>query len=329
MSVVNSTKWDEYNINHPKIHLLQTRAWGDLKSAFGWSVRRIVVGDVGVQILIKRLFPGIRMAYIPRGPWKDAWTILFPEINDLCRKESIAFLKIEPDQWEHNSLNLQQPQGFIRSFHNIQPPRTLLIDLDGDEKTVMGRMKQKTRYNINLALKKGVVVRTISDTKLFHSLLEITSDREQFGVHSLQYYQLAYDLFHPICGCELFLAEFDNSPLAVLMAFAQGDRAWYLYGGSSNLHRDRMPTYLIQWEAIRWAKSLGCREYDLWGIPDVNETELEANFLSKADGLWGVYRFKRGFGGDIRRSIGPFDKIYNPLLYKLYKYWIQARKTKD
>jgi lipid II:glycine glycyltransferase (peptidoglycan interpeptide bridge formation enzyme) len=87
-----------------------------------------------------------------------------------------------------------------------------------------------------------------------------------------------------------------------------------------------MPNYLLQWEAIRWAKSQGCCEYDLWGVPDVDLATLETNFTSRNDGLWGVYRFKRGFGGELKRSIGPWDRVYNPFLYRLYSVWLKYRK---
>jgi lipid II:glycine glycyltransferase (peptidoglycan interpeptide bridge formation enzyme) len=109
------------------------------------------------------------------------------------------------------------------------------------------------------------------------------------------------------------------------MAFAQGKRAWYLYGASSNLHREVMAPYLLQWEAIRWARGRGCVEYDLWGIPDAGEDELEAHFADRQDGLWGVYRFKRGFGGRVWRSVGTWDRVYNPRLYRLYRFLIARR----
>lgn len=326
MPTLSSTDWDEFNYHHPEIHLLQTRAWGDLKAAFGWRVERVAVEEFGAQILVKRIFPGISMAYIPKGPAGHAWEMISPEVDALCHRLGIAFIKIEVDQWEDSNDTIQPPKNFFRSQHSIQPLRTTIINLQGDEKSILNAMKQKTRYNINLALKKGVVARGLSDIKLFHSLIEITGERDQFGVHNLAYYQLAFDLFHPRGNCEMLLAQYEDEPLAVLMVFAQGKRAWYLYGGSSNLHRDRMPNYLLQWEAIRWAREMGCNEYDLWGIPDFDENILEENYLSRDDGLWGVYRFKRGFGGEVRRSSGPWDRIYNPILYKLYQLWLKAHR---
>ena len=102
------------------------------------------------------------------------------------------------------------------------------------------------------------------------------------------------------------------------MVFAVGDSAAYLYGASSDEERQRMPAYAAQWAGLRWAKARGCTSYDLWGIPDATEEELEAGFTDRQDGLWPVYRFKRGFGGEIKRTVGAADRVYNKLLHRLY-----------
>jgi len=128
-----------------------------------------------------------------------------------------------------------------------------------------------------------------------------------------------YRLFVPQGIGRLLLAEYEGKLIAGVMVFAWGDKAWYMYGASSDAHRDRMPNYLLQWQAMLWAKSRGCRTYDLWGIPDEDEETLEAHFLERHDGLWGVYRFKRGFGGRVLRYVGAWDQVYRPVLYWLYR----------
>jgi lipid II:glycine glycyltransferase (peptidoglycan interpeptide bridge formation enzyme) len=129
-------------------------------------------------------------------------------------------------------------------------------------------------------------------------------------------------------ACELLAASFEDALLAALMIFAKGERAWYFYGASTNQHRNKMPTYLLQWAAILWAKSKGCTQYDLWGIPDADEETLEAQFTQRADGLWGVYRFKRGFGGELMRSASAWDRVYNPVMYTAYRL-LMARRGMD
>jgi lipid II:glycine glycyltransferase (peptidoglycan interpeptide bridge formation enzyme) len=187
-------------------------------------------------------------------------------------------------------------------------------------------MKQKTRYNIKLAIKKGIQVEKTEDVSTFYELMVDTGKRDNFGVHSKSYYQLAYDLFSPKNNVALLVAKFQDIPLAGLMVFRSGNRSWYFYGASNNLERNRMPTYLIQFEAMKWAKSQGCDIYDLWGIPDEPEEILERDFESRSDGLWGVYRFKRGFGGEIKKSVPAYDRIYQPALYKLINIFQKARR---
>jgi lipid II:glycine glycyltransferase (peptidoglycan interpeptide bridge formation enzyme) len=213
------------------------------------------------------------------------------------------------------------------SPYNIQPPRTLVIDIKGTEEKILARMKQKTRYNIHLADKKGVTVHAWSDIQAFHKMMLITSGRDNFGVHSSEYYRRAYELFYPSGMAELLVAEFEGKPVAALMVFARGNRAWYIYGASTDEERKRMPTYLLQWEAMKWARAKGAQEYDLWGVPDEDEATLEANFENRHDGLWGVYRFKRGFGGKLKRAVQAVDRIYNPMLYKLYLWRMAGREN--
>ena len=110
------------------------------------------------------------------------------------------------------------------------------------------------------------------------------------------------------------------------MAFAPGKRAWYLYAASRDEQRQLNPTYLIQLEAMRWAGSKGCTEYDLYGVPDFDEETLEEQFTERKDGLWGVYGYKRRFGGRLLRSVGAWDRVYQPALYWLYRAWVARRR---
>ncbi len=344
MPQLTRDEWDAFLSKHPQAHILQSAAWGDLKSEFGWDVFRVYFGEAAAQLLIRRLAFGFKLAYLPKGPVGsdslfEASHIegehekpeiidgFLQEIDRICRSQHCAFLKIEPDAWEiiPHSHHLEIPKGFHISQHAIQPPRTVILDVRGSEEQVLERMKQKTRYNIRLAAKKGVSVYPSTDIALFRSILDVTSQRDGFGVHSSEYYARAFDLFHARGECELFMAEHEGQSLAGLMVFTRGKRAWYFYGGSSEIKRDLMPNYLLQWEAILWARSHGCTEYDLWGVPDYDEQTLEDNFLKRSDGLWGVYRFKRGFGGKVLRSMGPFDRVYNIPIYRLYNIWVRRR----
>ncbi len=316
MTVVSFDEWRKFLAKYPDVHVLQTAEWGKLKADFGWEPVRLVSNDAGIQILFRRLPLGFTIAYLPKPlPFPDS---LWSEIDAVCHAKRAIFLKFEPDAWDDAPALLPSSFSLRSSPHNIQPPRTIIISLTGDETDILNRMKQKCRYNVRLAEKKGITVRAWDDLDGFHRLMQVTGGRDGFGVHSLAYYKKAYELFHPTGLAELLVAEFEGRPLAALMVFAVGKRAWYLYGASNDEERNRMPTYLLQWEAMRWAKARGCSEYDLWGAPDADEATLEAQFESRHDGLWGVYRFKRGFGGEVKRAAQALDRVYYPLLYKLY-----------
>lgn len=332
MAEVDFETWKKFISGQVNAHVLQTAEWGELKADFGWDVARLISGAAGVQILFRKLPLGFTVAYLPKPVVSGQYSViseeLWAEIDVVCRKKRAIFLKIEPDTWEDqpSTFNPRTPHIALRtSLYNIQPPRTIVISIEGSEEDILARMKQKCRYNVRLAEKKGVTIRAWDDLDGFHRLMQVTGGRDGFGVHSLEYYRKAYALFHPVGLAELLVAEFEGKPLAALMVFAVGTRSWYLYGASNDEERNRMPTYLLQWEAIRWARAHGCTEYDLWGVPDADEATLEAEFETRHDGLWGVYRFKRGFGGQVKRAAQALDKVYMPLLYKLYLRWMGNR----
>jgi len=314
MSIVSLSAWNQFLSTRPNSHLLQTGEWGELKASFVWEPVRIVSEDDGAQVLFRKLPLGFTIGYIPKAnPGQSIWK----EIDFVCKQHRAIFLKLEPNLGDDQPFS-RFPLTLKPSSYNIQPPRTIIVDLNGTEEQILSRMKQKTRYNIRLSEKKGVTVRPWADHTAFHDMMLVTGGRDGFGVHSEEYYRRAYELLHPKGMCEILVAEYDGKPLAALFVACHGNRAYYLYGASTDEERNRMPTYLLQWEAMKWAKARGCEEYDLWGVPDEDEATLESNFETRHDGLWGVYRFKRGFGGQLKRAAQAMDRVYNPFLYQLY-----------
>jgi lipid II:glycine glycyltransferase (peptidoglycan interpeptide bridge formation enzyme) len=204
-------------------------------------------------------------------------------------------------------------RGWRESADQIQFRNTVLLDLTPSEEELLARMKQKTRYNIRLAQKKGVVVRTgtLNDLPMLYKMYAETSVRDGFVIRDEGYYQTVWSLFlnssEP--SGEPLIAEVDDEAVAAIFVFYFASRAYYVYGMSRNAHREKMPNYLLQWEAIKRAKVRGCTLYDLWGAPEV---------FDESDSLWGVYRFKEGLGGKVVRTLGAWDFTPNPLWYKLY-----------
>ncbi|NOK85829.1 MAG: Lipid II:glycine glycyltransferase (Peptidoglycan interpeptide bridge formation enzyme) [Chloroflexi bacterium AL-W] len=336
-TTVTPQQWDSFVRAQPRAHALQLYAWGQLKAAFSWEVVRVSIQDEGqniiaaAQILLRALPLRLgKMAYLPMGVYAPPQHTadLWQAIHKAARAHGARFLKWEPGIYGTDEPVPDFEQlGFRLSPQTIQPPNTLLIDLDADDDTLLARMNQGTRRKIRTGDKKGVrfYQGTAADVGAFTAMMQTTGSRNEFGVHTASYYQMAFDLFAADDTAALFMAEHEGDTLAGIMVFAVGTGAWYLYGASSDVKRNLMGTYGVQWQAIQWAREKGYAYYDLWGIPDADEAMLEAQFESRADGLWGVYGFKRGFGGRVARSVGAWDYVYNPVIYAAYKAALRLR----
>ena len=347
--------WDAYVAGHPSGHILQTSRWARLKSAFGWgslfvpfragpAVKEPLLG--GASVLLRRLPWGGTLAYVPRGPVVD-WdnpeyvSALFVVLRETCLKRHIGILKIEPELPDTPEVAATLlSAGFQRSAQRVQPLSTIHIDLTGDDEAILARMKQKWRYNIRLAERKGVTVRagTAADLPAIQALMDATGARDGFGVHNAAYHAAATALFAPsslVVGhssasdtMTWLLAEHEGRLLAAIAVFALGKLAWYMWGASSDEDRNLMPNHAAQWAAMRWARARGCTAYDLWGIPDEVGANPDAYLEPESwgqGGLWGVYRFKQGFGGRVVRYTGAWDMPLSRIDYALYRLALRVR----
>lgn len=304
--------------------VLQRWAWGAFKERHGWDVARSAGDGFAVQTLLKRKF-GVTIGYLPRGPavdWDDARAVstCFHVLEDLCKREGVALALIEPDTAFPEGFDLQK-HGLEASNLSVQPLRTIIVRCDRDDDALLAVMKQKTRYNVRLAAKRGVTVRQggVDDLDAFWSLLQTTATRDAFGVHTREYYADLLRCFPPPHDGALLCAEYDGVVVASAILLRGGPTAIYLAGASSDTHREHMPTYALQFAALQWARSVGCTQYDLWGIPPTDEPPDAAHGEQQnvRDGLWGVYRFKQGFGGDVVTYPGVFIRRYRPMIAPL------------
>ncbi len=321
-------RWDGWVAQSRRGHLLQTWAWGELKDAFGWTPRRLALVEgetflAGAQILYRDVGP-LTLGYIPKGPvlvekGPEIEDALWRAIHRRSRRMRAIALKVEPewyDDQEHRHAWLRG-HGLTPSSQCIQPRRTIIVDLEASEEDILMRMKSKWRYNVRLSIRRDVEVRKgeEEDVETFYNMMRTTAERGDFGIHSLEYYRRAWQLFAPDDRVRLFMAYYEGRPLGGIMAYAFNGQSWYMYGASSNRHRNLMPNHQLQWRAMQWAKSRGCTQYDLWGITDVDPDSPTAE-------LEGVERFKAGFGGEIVRYVGAYDYVYSkPLYWLLCKLW--------
>jgi lipid II:glycine glycyltransferase (peptidoglycan interpeptide bridge formation enzyme) len=263
------------------------------------------------------------------------------DLQSFAKKQGAVFLKMDPDvrlgtgvpgadgsTEERLGADLQAGltrRGWVYSADQIQFRNSVLIDLRPSEEELLARMKQKTRYNVRLAEKKGVAVRagTTADLAALYRMYAETSVRDGFVIRDEGYYQTVWQTFmsnvkSPISNLQSpitipLIAEVDGEPVAGLFLFMFAGRAYYVYGMSRDSHREKMPTYLLQWEAMKRAKSAGCAVYDLWGAPEI---------FDETDSMWGVYRFKEGLGGRVVRTLGAWDYAPNKFWYRMYSEFI-------
>jgi lipid II:glycine glycyltransferase (peptidoglycan interpeptide bridge formation enzyme) len=323
--------------------LLQTSEWGAVKIENGWQPTpwawwnergEVVAAALILQRSLNQtgLFNHLSVMYLPKGPMLD-WSDVslrhqvLAELADLGRRNGAIFLKIDPDvvvgTGKPGEADAQEcavggsvlddlrARGWRPSDEQEQFRNTVLIDLSLDLNRLLANMKQKTRYNIRLAERKGVTIRVGQDTDLellYHLYVE-TSVRDDFVIRDWQYYHRLWSTMLDAGLAEPLIAEVQGQPVAGVVIFRFAGKAWYMQGMSALAHREKMPNYLLQWEAIRRAKAAGCHTYDLWGAPDE---------FTEDDPLWGVYRFKEGLGGQVVRHMGAWDLPVKPSIYLLY-----------
>lgn len=330
------SQWDAFVRAHPRAHILQMSGWGAHKSTFGWRHALVGIADsagalAGGGLLLFRPLPlrAGTMAYLAMAPLlrEDAPALaraVWDALHDAARAGGAVYMKWEPGIFDSGAPN-PTALGFQPTSQTIQPPNTILIDL-ADDDTMLARMNQGTRRKIRQSLKGEVIYREAKAADLLHftDLMARTGERNAFGTYPPDYYAGMFARFAPH-DAALILAEHQGEALAGVMVFAIGQTAWYLYGGSSDAHRNLMASYGAQWHAIQWARARGCTVYDMWGIPDAPPDQLEAQFESRTDGLWGVYGFKRGWGGAIARTYGAWDYVYQPVIYAAYQIALNRR----
>jgi lipid II:glycine glycyltransferase (peptidoglycan interpeptide bridge formation enzyme) len=335
--VTDREAWDTALLGLPDPQALQTWDWGAFKERWGWQADRWVWEREGrpaaaAQVLQRRLGgTPFTLAYVPRGPLLDfgdgaLLTVVLSDLEALARRRQHLCIKIDPavrlgmgaettapEPTAEEVLAELSKRGWRLSTEQIQFKNTVLVDLTPGESDLLARMKPKTRYNIRLAERRGVTVRRgdLADLAAFYGLYQTTSQRDGFLIRPFAYYRDVWTQFLNAGRGHLLLADLAAETIAGLLLFVVGPTAWYMYGASSDAHREHMPSHLLQWHAMQLARAAGCTNYDMWGAPDQ---------FAETDRMWGVYRFKAGFGGETVRGLGAYDFAPRPLLYRLYSW---------
>lgn len=327
----------------PHGDLLQGWAWGQLKARTGWTPLPVGVERAGALaagcLLLKRPLPGgLSLLYAPRGPIvdfadADLWSELAAEIKSLGRKHRAIVVKMDPAIPETDAVAAQalRSAGYraatsAEAVGGTQPKHVMKLNLRDSEEALLESFAPKWRYNIRLAERKGVVVReaTRADLPAWYEVLRVTARRDSFTVRALSYFEDLWDLIVAPGQGRLFLARVGGELIAGTLAFSLPPQCWYVYGASSNEHRNLMPNHALQWAMMQWARGQGCSVYDFRGVaPEVNG-EPQGH-------LAGLNRFKRGFGAEYVEYLGDYDLVLNPAAYWGFQKalpWVRNRGRK-
>ncbi len=324
---------------------LQSRFWADFKSQAGWTYDRyqatveVADGDgtapasFALSVLERSLGAGLRFAYVPHGPEtsvpSDSRSELITAIAEELRfrvSSSCVFVRFDPAWYVAESGSGISRPTFERPLvkaSDVQPPDSVVLDIEHTDDELLAAMKPKWRYNIKLAEKKGVTAAAEGIESLgdFYELYRATAARDHIAIHPSSYYERLFRLepanaAEPRPDLRLWVARYEGKALAGIITAYYGSEATYLYGASSDEHRNLMPAYALQWSAIRAAREAGCSTYDFYGIPPADDP---------SHAMSGLYRFKTGFGGEIRHYAGAWDYVLKPAVYAGFRAAERAR----
>ena len=342
--LIDVNTWNKCIEVFPDSHFLQTSLWADVKRENGWEPFYLLWKDlqgniIAGALILERTVKFINLIstkvhYCPKGPMlntrdNDRISEIFLGLQSFSKNRKGIFIKIDPDlvteiqtenfeDFPFLNFNPDYPEllkknNWIESKEQIQFRNTIVISLEKTDEQILKDMKQKTRYNIRLSEKKGVKVR-IGNKSDFEDLFKLyaeTAIRDHFVIRSKSYYLNLWSKFFDAELCEPIIAELDGEILAAVIIYFHSVKAYYVYGMSSEKNRNLMATYLIQWKAIQRAREKNCEMYDFWGAPDE---------LNEKDRMWGVYKFKLGFGGTFIKTVGAWDFPVNKIGYFIYNF---------
>ena len=318
-------EYEAFVQSHPKGNFAQSYLWGKQKPMWQWDAIAVRGEDGAIRgslAVMTRKVPGIgrTLMYGCRGPVcdlddRETFSQLLDGARALAKKYKSYVIKIDPDVPSSNTAfsSMLQSFGFRakeggKNFEAIQPRYVFRLNVEGKtEEELLANFHQKWRYNIRLAERKGVTVRICGKEMVpaFSDLMLTTGVRDGFVTRKPEYFAAMLDNLGE--HARLYMA-FDpnDTPIAGTLAIHYGDKVWYLYGASSNEHRNLMPNYLLQWRMMQWAVETNCRIYDFRGV---------SGDVSEDNPLYGLFRFKQGFGGDFTEFVGEMDLVLSPVIY--------------
>jgi lipid II:glycine glycyltransferase (peptidoglycan interpeptide bridge formation enzyme) len=342
--ITDKAQWNGFVTSQPRGHLLQSYEWGELNTYLGGRIYRLgalenghVVGAMLLTVSPVPMpvpLPGVRFnwLYCSRGPTVEhpdspALAALIESVQKIARAEHAVVLRLEPniadddpqiDRW----IAAYHDLGFQTNPYAIHGRRSWVLDVRPGDEQLLANFKMTWRQNVRIAERKGVIIREAendADFDAYYELLKITSERDAFFIHNKDYHREILRQFAGHGGAVLYLAEHEGEAIGAKMLIRYGDWCWDMFGASSNNKRNLKPNYLLQYRCIQWAKTRGCSYFDFRTIPEI---------LEPGEEMWGVYEYKKGFGGFSRLNMPTQDYVYRPLIYNAWRKSVEIRRTR-
>jgi len=342
--ITDREQWNGFLTSQPRGHLLQSYEWGELNRYLGGRIYRLGALDNGrmvgalmlsvAQVPLPVTLPGLRFQWLygSRGPTAErpdapALPALLEQAHAIARDEHAVVLRLEPnianddpamDDW----LTAYRALGFQINHTAVHGRRSWVLDIRPSDEELLANFKMTWRQNVRSAERKGVKIREAeneADFDAYYELLKITSERDAFFIHQKGYHQEIMRYFASKGDAVLYLAEHEGETIAAKMLIRFGDWCWDMFGASSNNKRNLKPTYLLQYRCIQLAKACGCSYFDFRTIPEI---------LEPGEEMWGVYEYKKGFGGFSRLNIPTQDYVYRPLVYNAWRNFVEMRRAR-
>ncbi|GAC1384212.1 MAG: peptidoglycan bridge formation glycyltransferase FemA/FemB family protein [Ktedonobacteraceae bacterium] len=342
--ITDREQWDKFLTSQPRGHLLQSYEWGELSKYLGGRIYRLGALDEGrmvgamlvlvAEIPLPMKVPGVHFnwLYSCRGPAVEqldapAFAALIEHTHSIARQEQAVVLRLEPNIADDDAdrdawLAAYRALGFQTNPIAVHGRRSWMLDIRPDADKLLADFKTTWRQNVRSAERKGVIIRKAendADFDAYYELLKITSDRDAFFIHNKDYHREILRRFASKGDAVLYLAEHEGEAIAAKMLIRYGDCCWDMFGASSNNKRNLKPTYLLQYRCLQWARSRSCSYFDFRTIPEI---------LEPGEEMWGVYEYKKGFGGFSRLNIPTQDYIYRPLVYNAWRNFVKIRRTR-
>ncbi len=342
--ITDREQWNSYLTSQPRGHLLQSYEWGELNTYLGGHIYRLGALDNGqmvgalmlsvAQVPLPASIPGVRFSWLygSRGPTvasptTPALTALLEQAHKIARKEHAVVLRLEPniaddDPAMEDWIAAYRSLGFQINPTAVHGRRSWVLDIRPPAEQLLADFKMTWRQNVRSAERKGVIIREAqseADFNAYYDLLKLTSERDDFFIHTKDYHQEILRHFASKGDAVLYLAEHEGEAIAAKMLIRFGDWCWDMFGASANNKRNLKPTYLLQYRCIQWAQSRGCSYFDFRTIPEI---------LEPGEEMWGVYEYKKGFGGFSRLNIPTQDYVYRPLVYNAWRTFVERRRSR-